>query len=287
MKDKPNKKKRPSGGRKQFRQKPAEQKFNSEPKPKLDPKMIIKKTTETPSNETPRLNKFVANAGICSRRKADEHIKKGMVTINGEVMKEMGYRVQKDDVVTFNGKVIKKETKQVYILMNKPRNTITTSSDEKGRRTVMDIVSNASDVRFYPVGRLDRNTTGLLLFTNDGDLAKKLTHPSHGVKKIYHVTLNKKLALSDLEAIQQGLTLEDGEVQVDAVAFLKGMTKRDIGIEIHIGRNRIVRRIFEHLGYVVEHLDRVYFGGLTKKDLPRGKYRFLMRQEIIMLKHFN
>ncbi len=245
-----------------------------------------KKTAETPVvNPNPRLNKYVANAGIASRRKADELIKEGNVSVNEEVVLEMGYRVQPDDVVRFKGEIIKPETNKVYILLNKPKNTITTANDPQGRKTVLDIVDKACSERVFPVGRLDRYTTGLLLITNDGDLAKKLSHPSHKVKKIYHVSLSQPVTLAHLNSIARGLELEDGKALVDKVGYLDGK-KKEIGIELHIGKNRIVRRIFAHLGYEVLRLDRVYYGGLTKKDLPRGKYRFLGKQEVIMLKHF-
>jgi 23S rRNA pseudouridine2605 synthase len=233
-----------------------------------------------------RLNKYVAHCGICSRRQAAEFIKEGLVTVNGEVMDRPGYQIQKDDVVTFRGEKIEPEEHLVYLLMNKPRGVITTVKDDRGRKTVMDIVGDKVKERVFPVGRLDKETTGLLLLTNDGHLAKKLTHPSHGVKKFYHVILDKPLTKANLEAIRKGLTLDDGPVKVDAVDYIKGKGKNEIGIEIHVGRNRIVRRIFEHLGHVVERLDRVYIGGLTKKDLPRGFFRHLTDREIIMLKHF-
>ncbi len=232
-----------------------------------------------------RLNKYVAHCGICSRRQAVDLIKKGEVTVNGEE-KEPFYQVQTGDEVRHKGKVIHPEERQVYILMNKPKNYITTTSDEKGRRTVMDLLEDKIEERIFPIGRLDRTTTGLLLFTNDGDLAKKLSHPSHKVKKFYHVVLDKPVAKSDLERIQSGLELEDGIAQVDGIDYVKDASKKEVGIEIHIGKNRIVRRIFEHLGYEVKRLDRVYYAGLTKKDLPRGRWRHLTEQEVIMLKHF-
>jgi 23S rRNA pseudouridine2605 synthase len=203
--------------------------------------------------------------------------------VNGKVVTEMGYKVKRSDDVRFDGKRLSLEKKE-YILLNKPKNFITTTSDEKGRRTVMELVSSASKSRLLPVGRLDRNTTGLLLFTNDGDLTKKLTHPKHGVRKIYHVHLDKNLSLSDLHKIEEGLELEDGSIEVDSISFIQGAPKREIGVEIHSGRNRIVRRIFEHLGYEVTKLDRVIFAGLTKKDLPRGHWRHLTEQEIINLR---
>ncbi|MCL6273886.1 rRNA pseudouridine synthase [Muricauda sp. 2012CJ35-5] len=230
-----------------------------------------------------RLNRYIANAGICSRREADTYIAAGNVSVNGKVITEMGYKVKPSDEVRFDGRKLNPEKKE-YILLNKPKNFITTTNDEKGRRTVMELVSSASKNRLLPVGRLDRNTTGLLLFTNDGDLTKKLTHPTHGVRKIYHVHLDKSLALTDLRKIEAGLDLEDGSVQVDDVSYIQGAPKREVGVQIHSGRNRIVRRIFEHLGYNVTKLDRVIFAGLTKKDLPRGHWRHLTEQEVVNLK---
>ncbi len=247
---------------------------------------ISKRQPEDP-NKPPRLNKYVANAGICSRRKADEHIKNGLVKVNDEVIREMGYRVQSGDVVKYKDEVIKPETNKVYILMNKPKNVVTTVSDERARKTVMEIVKNACPERIYPVGRLDRNTTGLLLLTNDGSLADKLMHPSNGVRKIYHVTLNRPVTKRHLTEIEKGITLEDGPVMVDKINYLEPDDKTIISIEIHIGRNRIVRRIFEHFKYTVKKLDRVYYGGLTKKNITRGYYRHLTEKEVIMLKHFS
>ena len=237
-------------------------------------------------NEGVRLNKFVANAGVCSRRKAADLVKAGKVKVNGKVVLEPYYLVQDFDEVVYNERVLRQETNKVYLLMNKPKNTITSLSDEKGRKTVMDLLKNTIKERVFPVGRLDFPTTGLLLITNDGDLAKKLAHPSHEVKKFYEVHLDKEIAPQDLDKIRKGLTLEDGFAPVLGVDYVRGKTKKDVGIEIHIGRNRIVRRIFDHLGYTVEKLDRAYYAGLTKKDLPRGKFRHLKKQEIIMLKHF-
>ncbi|MFK8265686.1 pseudouridine synthase [Capnocytophaga cynodegmi] len=237
-----------------------------------------------PINAEIRLNKFIADAGICSRRNADIYISSGNVEVNGEVMTTLGYRVKPTDVVKFDGKVITSEKKE-YILLNKPKGFITTTNDEKGRKTVMDLVANATTARILPVGRLDRPTTGLLLLTNDGELAKKLTHPTHGVRKIYHVVLDRKLDYKDFIKIEEGIELEDGFIQVDEISYVNDKPKNEVGIKIHSGRNRIVRRIFEHLGYNVEKLDRVVFAGLTKKDLPRGHWRRLTQQEIINLKN--
>ncbi|MFM1878564.1 MAG: hypothetical protein RLZZ241_1430 [Bacteroidota bacterium] len=239
-------------------------------------------TNPSKTSDTIRLNKYISNAGVCSRREADTFIAAGNVTVNGMVVSEMGYQVKPADEVRFDGRLLKAEKKE-YILLNKPKNFITTTHDEKGRRTVMELISGAARSRLAPVGRLDRNTTGLLLFTNDGDLAKKLTHPRHGVRKIYHVELNQAVKSSDLQKIREDLTLEDGPVHVDEVSFIDGASKREVGIQIHSGRNRIVRRIFEHLGYEVVKLDRVVFAGLTKKDLPRGHWRPLTKQEVINL----
>lgn len=231
-----------------------------------------------------RLNKYIADAGICSRRNADMYISSGNVTVNGEVMTTLGYRVKPTDEVRFDGKLLSSEKKE-YILLNKPKGFITTTNDEKGRKTVMDLVANATNARILPVGRLDRATTGLLLLTNDGELTKKLTHPTHGVRKIYHVILDRKLDYKDFMKIQDGLELEDGFIEVDEISYVNDKPKNEIGIKIHSGRNRIVRRIFEHLGYQVEKLDRVVFAGLTKKDLPRGHWRRLTQQEVINLRN--
>ena len=239
--------------------------------------------TPTPATEI-RLNKYIADAGICSRRNADMYISAGNVTVNGEVMTTLGYRVKPTDEVRFDGKLLSSEKKE-YILLNKPKGFITTTNDEKGRKTVMDLVANATNARILPVGRLDRATTGLLLLTNDGELTKKLTHPTHGVRKIYHVILDRKLEYKDFIAIEQGLELEDGFIQVDEISYVDQKPKNEIGIKIHSGRNRIVRRIFEHLGYQVDKLDRVVFAGLTKKDLPRGHWRRLTQQEVINLRN--
>ena len=230
-----------------------------------------------------RLNRFIANAGVCSRREADTYIEAGVVTINGKPATQLGTRVMPGDEVRFDGRLLSAERK-VYLLLNKPKDFVTTTDDSHADRTVMELIKNACEERIYPVGRLDRNTTGLLLFTNDGDLSKKLTHPSHQMKKIYQVSLEKPLTKADLEQIAKGIELEDGFVAADAISYIDTEEKTEIGIEIHSGKNRIVRRIFEHLGYRVKKLDRVLFAGLTKKNLPRGKYRFLSEKEVKFLK---
>ncbi|CAL2088560.1 pseudouridine synthase [Tenacibaculum sp. 190524A02b] len=240
------------------------------------PKPSTSKKTE---NTGVRLNKFIANSGICSRREADTYIEHGSVTVNGKLVTEMGYKVQPTDEVRFDGTTISMEQKR-YVLMNKPKNYITTMEDDRGRRTVMDLIQNATKERIYPVGRLDRNTTGLLLFTNDGELAKKLTHPKHNVRKLYHASLDKKLTLADLEKLRGDVIIEGRKVFIDAVSYVEGEKKTEVGIEIHSGRNRIVRKIFEHFGYHVIKLDRVIFAGLTKRNLPRGRWRELTQQEI-------
>ena len=234
-------------------------------------------------NEELRLNKYLANAGVCSRREADEYITNGSVKVNGEVVTELGTKVTRKDSVLFNDQPVSLERK-VYVLLNKPKDTVTTSDDPQGRQTVMDLVRNASQERIYPVGRLDRNTTGVLLLTNDGDLASKLTHPKYVKKKIYHVWLDKDVEETDLAKIAAGIELEDGPIHADAIAYANEEDKNQVGIEIHSGKNRIVRRIFEHLGYRVVKLDRVYFAGLTKKNLPRGRWRHLTQQEVNILK---
>ena len=226
-----------------------------------------------------RLNKFISNSGVCSRREADTYIEHGSVTVNGNLITEMGYKVQPNDDVRFDGTSISPEKKK-YVLLNKPKNYITTMDDERGRKTVMELVSNAANERIYPVGRLDRMTTGLLLFTNDGELAKKLTHPKHDVKKLYHASLDRKLDLKDLQKLRGEVIIEGKKVFIDAVSYVEGQSKTEVGIEIHSGRNRIVRKIFEHVGYKVVKLDRVLFAGLTKKNLPRGRWRELTKQEL-------
>lgn len=230
-----------------------------------------------------RLNRFIANAGICSRREADKYIAAGTVTVNGEIVTELGTKVKPSDDVRFDGRRLNAE-KKVYLLLNKPKDYVTTTEDPHADRTVMDLVHDACDERIYPVGRLDKNTTGVLLFTNDGEMSERLTHPSHSIKKIYQVTLDKPLTKNDLQQIADGLELEDGPIAADAISYIDATAKNEVGIEIHSGRNRIVRRMFEHLGYRVRKLDRVFFAGLTKKNLPRGKWRFLSAKEIQFLK---
>jgi len=231
-----------------------------------------------------RLNKYIADAGICSRREADKLIEKGEILINGRVVTVLGTKVKPDDEVIYNGGKLRSE-KLRYLLLNKPKGFITTSDDPQQRRTVMNLVEKACPERIYSVGRLDRNTTGLLLFTNDGELTTRLTHPKHGVKKLYHVVLDKPLLKNDLIKILDGVELEDGTIKPDKINWVTDEpNKRNVGIELHSGKNRIVRRIFEHIGYEVIRLDRVIFAGLTKKDLPRGKWRFLEEKEINILK---
>ena len=233
--------------------------------------------------EEVRLNKYMANAGICSRREADEYIANGRVKVNGEVTTELGTKIKHDDVVEFDDKVVVPERK-CYVLLNKPKDCVTTSEDPNGRVTVLDIVKNACKERIYPVGRLDRNTTGVLLLTNDGDLASKLTHPKFVKKKIYHVWTDKEISEDDMQRIADGIELADGEIHADAISYVSETERNQAGIEIHSGRNRIVRRIFEHLGYRVTKLDRVYFAGLTKKNLPRGRWRYLTQEEVNALR---
>ena len=230
-----------------------------------------------------RLNKYLANAGICSRREADEFIQAGVVSVNGQVVTELGTKVLRTDDIRFHDQKVSME-KKVYVLLNKPKDCVTTSDDPQQRKTVMDLVKNACPERIYPVGRLDRNTTGVLLLTNDGDLASKLTHPKFLKKKIYHVFLDKKVTAHDMQQIATGITLEDGEVHADAIEYASATDKSQVGIEIHSGKNRIVRRIFESLGYRVVYLDRVLFAGLTKKNLRRGDWRFLTEKEVDMLR---
>ncbi|WP_338762525.1 pseudouridine synthase [Bernardetia sp. ABR2-2B] len=237
------------------------------------------------ANEIWRLNRYISNSGVCSRREADNLIAKGEISVNGKVVKELGFKVRPTDEVKYKGKVLRKE-KPVYVLLNKPKDFITTTSDPKGRKTVMDLVRKATTERIYPVGRLDRNTTGLLLFTNDGEVAKKLSHPSYEVQKIYRVTLDKPFSEEEIEQLKAGLELEDGLAKADGAAILDpdGLS---VGIELHMGKNRIVRRMFAHLGYEVIRLDRTVYAGLTKETIGRGQYRLLNEREIIRLRFFN
>jgi 23S rRNA pseudouridine2605 synthase len=246
-------------------------------------KRRLNKIEKDVHKDTIRLNKYIANSGICSRREADELITQGLVEVNGQVVTEMGYQVQKTDKVVFDGQGITPE-KPVYVLLNKPKGYISTTKDDKARKTVMDLVANASPYRLFPVGRLDRSTTGVILLTNDGHMTKKLTHPSFDAKKIYHVTLDKKLTHEDMKLIVEGIRLDEGVAVVDQISFIEGKPKNEIGIEIHIGWNRVIRRIFQRLGYEVEALDRVMFAGLTKKNIKRGHWRILTDLEVNNLK---
>ncbi|MFC2137630.1 pseudouridine synthase [Bacteroidota bacterium] len=240
-------------------------------------------TVGSTENQLTRLNKYIASTGLCSRREADEHIKNGLITLNGELVNELGIKVKPGDDVRFNGERLKKE-RYVYILINKPKDYTTTVKDSYAKKTVIDIIKGACKERVYPVGRLDKNTTGVLLLTNDGGLTKKLTHPSHNNKKVYHVCLDKVLKKGDLLKIAEGITLDDGYIAADKINYVNENDKTEIGVEIHSGRNRIIRRMFEHLGYKIKKLDRVYFAGLTKKGLQRGHWRFLTDKEIGFLK---
>jgi 23S rRNA pseudouridine2605 synthase len=250
---------------------------------KNDKSAETKRPSATPSN-TIRLNRYIANSGLCSRREADKLIAMGLISVNGKVITEMGYKVNPGDVVRYEDKVLRAE-KPVYILLNKPKGYLTTTRDPGERKTVMELIGPAVRERIYPVGRLDRNTTGLLLLTNDGELAEKLSHPSYKVKKVYKVVLDRPLSQADFQRILEGVPLEEGRAQVDNLAVVSD-DRKTVGIELHIGWNRVVRRIFEALGYEVVKLDRTFYAGLDKKDLPRGKWRFLTREEIIRLKHF-
>ena len=246
-------------------------------------KQIEYKETHVDPDEPIRLNKYLANAGVCSRREADEFIAAGVVKVNGEIVTELGTKVKRSDVVHFHDQQISIE-KKVYVLLNKPKDYVTTSDDPQNRKTVMDLVKDACRERIYPVGRLDRNTTGVLLLTNDGELASKLTHPQYLKKKVYHVWLDKNVTAADMRLIADGVTLDDGEIRADAIEYASETDRKQVGIEIHSGRNRIVRRIFESLGYKVLKLDRVFFAGLTKKNVRRGDWRFLTEQEVNMLR---
>ena len=256
------------------------------PRKPARPKPASQPAKAPESVEGMRLNKYVAHAGICSRRQAAEYIKEGLVTVNGQVERSPGYQVQTGDQITYKGKLIAPEERLVYILMNKPKNVISTVKDDRDRKTVMDLLKGKVEERIFPVGRLDRDTTGLLLLSNDGQLAEKMMHPRHKMKKIYNVTLDRPVTPEDLDRIRQGLELEDGLAPVNWAEHPNPKKKEEVALEIQIGRNRIVRRIFEHLQYEVKKLDRIYLGGLTKKDLPLGFWRHLTEEEVRMLKHF-
>lgn len=275
------KEKREESGEKRFRKYPPKK---AGVKPKLGGKGKKRPTDADDKYKPPRLNQYIAKAGICSRREADELIATGKVQVNGKVVREMGWRVHRGDTVTYEGKELQGE-KLVYLLLNKPKGYLSTMSDDRGRKTVMQLVQKACPERIYPVGRLDRETTGLLLFTNDGELAKALTHPASKVKKIYHVYLDKPMAEQDVETMNEGVELEDGLMKPDVVNYVMEQPNgTELGVQIHSGKNRVVRRLFEHFGYKVVKLDRVLFANLTKKDIPRGKYRFLKDKEVAMLK---
>ena len=273
--------KKSSDGKKSFEGKKSfdKKKSNSSYKKKATPNS---KSSSNP-NEI-RLNKYISNSGICSRREADMHISIGSVTVNGKVVTEMGYKVQLTDEVRFDGRIINPE-KPTYILLNKPKGFLVTTKDEKGRKTVMDLVANATTARIVPVGRLERQTTGLLLFTNDGELARKLTDPNQKVRKIFHVELDRNLSQADFNKIKDGLNIRGVKHEVDEISWIQGASKREIGIKASSGSNSLVKAIFEHLSYTVARLDRVVFAGLTKKDLPRSHWRNLTAQEVINLKH--
>ena len=268
---------RPQGG---FRQRTAD--YDPNAKYSMKKRIEYKEQNYDPT-EPIRLNKFLANAGVCSRREADEFIQASVVTVNGEVVTELGTKVMRTDVVKFHDDPVLLE-KKVYVLLNKPKDYVTTSDDPQQRKTVMDLVKNACPERIYPVGRLDRNTTGVLLLTNDGDMASKLTHPKFLKKKIYHVYLDRNVTAHDLQQIAEGITLDDGEIKADAIEYADPVDKKQVGIEIHSGKNRIVRRIFESFGYKVLKLDRVQFAGLTKKNLRRGDWRYLTEEEVDRLR---
>ena len=246
-------------------------------------KQIVYKETHVDPDEPIRLNKYLANAGVCSRREADEFIEAGVVKVNGVTVTELGTKVKRSDEVHFHDQLVNIE-KKVYILLNKPKDYVTTADDPQNRKTVMDLVKGACRERIYPVGRLDRNTTGVLLLTNDGELATKLTHPQFLKKKIYHVYLDHNLTAHDMQQIAEGITLDDGDIKADAIEYASDTDKKQVGIEIHSGKNRIVRRIFESLGYKVTKLDRVQFAGLTKKNVKRGDWRYLTEEEVDRLR---
>ena len=284
-----NRNRQQGGGYGNNRQQPQRRNNNRQqgPRPQMRftprPQRIEYVLPEVDPNEPIRLNKFMANAGVCSRREADELIQQGVVKVNGTPVTELGTKITRNDVVEYNDKVVTLESK-CYVLLNKPKDCVTTSDDPNGRTTVMDLVKGACTERIYPVGRLDRNTTGVLLLTNDGDLASKLTHPKYVKKKIYQVWTDKPISEDDMQHIADGIELDDGPIHADAVSYVSPTDRKQAGIEIHSGRNRVVRRIFETLGYHVVKLDRVYFAGLTKKNLARGKWRYLTQEEVNFLK---
>lgn len=267
--------------------KPQQQFAPAGPRPQMRftprPKPVEYEQAPIDPNAQIRLNKFMANAGVCSRREADELILKGLVKVNGTAVNELGVKITAKDTVEYDGKIVSPE-KKCYVLLNKPKDTVTTVDDPNGRKTVMDLVKGACEERIYPVGRLDRNTTGVLLLTNDGDLASKLTHPKYVKKKIYQVWTDKPISEEDMQHIADGVELDDGPIHADAISYVSPTDRKQAGIEIHSGRNRVVRRIFESLGYHVVKLDRVYFAGLTKKNLPRGRWRYLTQEEVNFLK---
>jgi len=282
--------KRGSAKKEEFRQE--KRKWKKERTEKIEKKRQEKSTISQPKIQRAvtiaqmPLNKYIAHSGVCSRRDAAEIIKSGKVKVNGELITEPGHKVTTTDEVKVGGKKVYPAQNLVYILLNKPKDYITTTEDPQNRKTVLDLIKQVTPERIYPVGRLDRNTSGVLLLTNDGELAQKLTHPSNEIKKVYAVTLDKPLEKKDFEAILKGVTLDDGIAKVDVLAYTDAQDKTQIGVELHSGRNRIVRRIFEHFGYDVKGLDRVVFAGLTKKNVPRGKWRFLTEREVRELKYF-
>lgn len=280
--------KRKYNGNRGYSRTNTDQKKGIRPKKKRKPFKQIKYKENIDPNTPIRLNKYLANAGVCSRREADEFIQAGAVKVNGEVITQLGTKITRADEVTFYDQPVKLESK-VYVLLNKPKGFVTTTDDPENRKTVMELVKSACSERIYPVGRLDRSTTGVLLLTNDGDLASKLTHPKYEKRKIYQVWLDKPVTAEHMQMIADGIELEDGEIHADAISYVTEEDLSQVGIEIHSGRNRVVRRIFEKLGYKVLKLDRVYFAGLTKKKLPRGKWRYLTEQEVNMLRmgHFD
>ncbi len=255
---------------------------NRKPASKKPLRRTSRPKDQKPGDGSVRLNKYIANAGVCSRREADVLIGTGAIKVNGKIVTELGTKVMPGDMVVYGKQRLKNE-KKVYVLLNKPKDYITTTEDPQKRRTVLDILGNAFTERLYPVGRLDRNTTGLLLLTNDGEMAKKLSHPSHRIKKLYHVSLNKKITKTDLQKIAEGITIGNDTIIPDSIAIVSKEKQNELGIEIHSGQNRVVRRIFEQLGYKVTKLDRVIYAGLTKKDLPRGKWRKLSEKEVSFL----